>query len=228
MTDLKQQIVHAAKIIVRQGLACDPFGNISARLSTSNDFLINPEGVVFNQLKVTDIVMVNVDAGLINHACKPHPGVVIHREIYRLYPEIKAIVHTHSEAATIFSLLGCTIKPFTQLGASLFMDQGLYSGFSGPVRSNSEGLEIAQALAGKAIVIAKNHGIFAANHNLPAALWDMLIADIAAQTHVAATQLGIAAPPSMREEDYLKSKLEVRTKQYDLMWRSLVNDLAKG
>lgn len=218
---LKQNVVLACKIIVTQKLDSGPFGNISIRIPKTNQFWVNPAGITFDQLTSEDILLSDTDGNIIQGKHAPHPGEFIHREIYRLRPEVNAIVHTHSENTVLISLLGCEIEPYTQLGAALYKDQGIYHGFTGPVRTSDEGAEIANALGNKSIVIAKNHGLFTVGTTIQAALWDMIIADQAAKIHLKAKQIGLNSPEKLSEEYFLKSKIEVRDKQNEFMWKNL-------
>jgi L-ribulose-5-phosphate 4-epimerase len=222
---LKSNIVFACRIIVDQKIDSGPFGNVSIRIPGTKQFYINPAGITFDQLDHNDILRVDVHNNVLEGEHEPHPGEFIHREIYRLREDVEAIVHTHSENTVAISLLGCEIEPFTQLGAAIFGDQGVYQGFSGPVRTLDEGKAIAQALGDKSIVIAKNHGLFAVGSTIQAVLWDMIIADMAAKIHLTARQLGLHHADKLSPEYMHKSKIEVRNKQCEFMWKSYLNKI---
>jgi L-ribulose-5-phosphate 4-epimerase len=223
---LRNDVALACKIIVALKLDSGPFGNISIRIPGTNQFWVNPTGMTFDQITHHDIVKIDTDGNLLEGQLEPHPGAFIHREIYRLRDDVEAIVHTHSENTVAISLLGCHIEPFTQLGAAIFDDQGLYLGFTGPVRTSDEGEEIAKALDQKSIVIAKNHGLFAVGKTIQAALWDMVVADSAAKIHLTAKQLGLHKADAMSAEYLQKSRVEVREKQNEFMWASYVGKMS--
>ena len=164
---------------------------MSIRIPGRDESWQNPVGVNFDQLRVEDVLRVDVEGKVLEGSRKAHPGEFIHRQIYAARPDVGAIVHTHSHSTVMLSLLGCEIEPFTQLGASLNGDQGLYLGFNGTVRDSDEGRAIARALGSKSIVIAKNHGLFAAAPTIKAAFWDMVVADWAARVHLDALKLGL-------------------------------------
>jgi L-ribulose-5-phosphate 4-epimerase len=226
-TALKKEVVTACHIIVKLALDSGPFGNVSQRVPGTNYFWVNPAGLTFDQLTVDNMVCVDEQGHVFEGKHEAHPGTFIHREIYRLRPDVLAIVHTHSANTVTHSLLGCTIEPFTQLGASIYTDQGYYHGFTGPVRTMDEGAAIAAALENKSIVIAKNHGLFTTAKTIQAALWDMVIADMAAGIHINALQLGLRGADILPPEFMLKSRLEVRDKQNAFMWESYVDKLGR-
>lgn len=223
---LKMDVVSACRIITQLKLDSGPFGNISVRVPGTETFWVNPEGVTFDQLKPSDAVRVDIYGRVLEGGLGPHPGTFIHREIYRLRPDVNAIVHTHSENTVLMSLLGCEIEPYTQLGASIYNDQGIYHGFTGPVRTSDEGTAIAEALGGKSIVIARNHGLFAAGATIQSALWDMVIADMSSKIHLSARQMGLQPADRLSDEYMRKSRVEVRQKQCDFMWRSYSNKIS--
>jgi ribulose-5-phosphate 4-epimerase/fuculose-1-phosphate aldolase len=225
---LKQDVVSACHIITKLKLDSGPFGNISIRVPDTDTFWVNPEAITFDQLKPEHIVLVDIDGDVLEGTRNPHPGTFIHREIYRLRPDVSAIVHTHSENSVLISLLDCPIEPYTQLGASIHNDQEIYHGFTGPVRTSDEGADIALALGDKSIVIAKNHGLFTAAKTIQAALWDMVIADTAAKIHLSAKQLRLPSAEKLSDAYMQKSKIEVRQKQCDFMWQSYLHKLTNS
>ena len=94
---LKYWVFLACRIIVDLKLDSGPFGNIGMRIPGTNDFWINPEGITFDQIEPDDILRVNLQGDIVEGQHKQHPGEFIHREIFRLRPDVQAIVHTHSE-----------------------------------------------------------------------------------------------------------------------------------
>ena len=223
---LPQVVLLACKMIVDQKLDSGPFGNISVRISGTDQFWVNPAGITFDQLELKDIVRIDIQGNVLEGKHEAHPGAFIHREIYRLRREVHAIVHTHSENTVAMSLLGCEIEPFTQLGAAIYGDQGIYEGFTGPGRTSDEGAEIAKALGNKSIVIAKNHGLFSVGSTMQSALWDLIISDAASKIHLTAKQLGLQKANKLSEEFMQKSRVEVREKQNEFMWLSFLKNMA--
>lgn len=222
---IANDVILACKILVAQNLDSGPFGNVSIRIPNTNQFWINPNGMTFDQLSVEDLLLVDTEGNILYGKHPLHPGEFIHREMYILRKDVSAIVHTHSENTTLLSLLACEIEPYTQLGASLYGDQGIYEGFTGPVRTSDEGKAIAFSLGNKSMVIAKNHGIFTTGATIQCALWDFVIADTAAKIHLSARQLGLTKAEIISAESLQKSKVEVRHKQNEFMWKSFVKNI---
>jgi ribulose-5-phosphate 4-epimerase/fuculose-1-phosphate aldolase len=221
---LARQLVCAARIIARNGLASGPFGNLSVRIPGTTEYLQNPAGVFFEHLTPADVVRLDLEG---DPRAGGHQGDFIHRQILRRRPDVHAIAHSHCHASVMLCVLGTPIEPFTQVGAALHEDQGVFHGFSGPVRDFEEGDGIARALGGRGLVIAKRHGIFAAATSLPRAVWDLILADWAAREHLHALKLGLRAAEPLRPEDYAKSRSELRDGMYAQIWRNELAHLAR-
>jgi L-ribulose-5-phosphate 4-epimerase len=222
-----RDLVLAARILVRNHLDSGPFGNLSVRIPGTSLYWQNPAGVFFDQLTTDDLVLLDLEGRIHEGRRAAHQGDYIHQQILRHRPDVGAIVHTHSHSTVMLCVLGRQIEPFSQIGASLHGDQGVYDGFSGPVRDFEEGEAIARALGDKSLVIARAHGIFATGATLPAALWDMILADWAAREHLHALQLGLAAAPPLRPQDYEKSRVELRAGMYAAIWDNELRRLHK-
>src|SRR5689334_9166926 len=103
-------IVLTCKMLVKQKLDSGPFGNVSIRNPGTQEFWINPARIIFDHLVPENILKMDMKGNILEGNAQMHPGEFIHREIYRLRPEVNAIVHTHSENTVAISLLGCEIE----------------------------------------------------------------------------------------------------------------------
>lgn len=100
--DLKQQCRQANLDLVTQGLVLFTWGNASLFDRAENVMLIKPSGVDYDQLTADKIVAVRVaDGSLVNPiGLKPSSDTATHLALYRAWPGVHGIVHTHSEYAT--------------------------------------------------------------------------------------------------------------------------------
>ena len=171
---------------------------------------------LFQNLTLSDLVKVDIDGNLLSGKYKPHPGGLIHREIYRLRPDVNAIVHTHAEATVAMSLLGTTIGAYTQLGESFVDDQAV---FIGSVRTQAQAYFMAKTLGQKSLLIAKNHGMFSTGSNIQKALWDFIVADQASRVHLGAHKLDIKDNTEESRENFEKCKNEVRNSKWEDFWK---------
>lgn len=218
---LAREVVKAARVIHRNGLASGPFGNLSLRIPGTTRYLQNPAGVFFEHLRPSDVVLLDLE----DDKTAGHQGDYIHKQILKRRPDVHAIAHSHCHASVMICVLGTLIEPFTQVGAALHGDQGFFKGFSGPVRDFEEGDGIACALGSKSIVIANRHGIFTAGPSMPYAVWDLLLADWAAREHLHALQLGRTHAQPLQARDYEKSRRELRDGMFEQIWANEMRHL---
>ena len=86
------------------------FGNLSAIDETHRFIAIKPSGIPFNELKDEDIPILDLNGNLIEGDKKPSSDTPTHLELYKAFPQIKSIIHTHSQNATAFAQAKIPIK----------------------------------------------------------------------------------------------------------------------
>jgi L-ribulose-5-phosphate 4-epimerase len=99
---LRQQVLRANQEIARRGLAPHTFGNASGidRSGAEPLVVIKPSGVDYASLTPGDLVVANLDGQIVEGALRPSSDLDTHTYLYREFPAIGGIVHTHSEFAT--------------------------------------------------------------------------------------------------------------------------------
>src|SRR5947209_11914095 len=99
---LREQVLRANQEIARRGLAPHTFGNASG-IDRSGDrpmVAIKPSGVDYNTLTPADMVITDLDGKIVEGSLRPSSDLDTHTLLYREFPQIGGIVHTHSEFAT--------------------------------------------------------------------------------------------------------------------------------
>src|SRR3954454_3513751 len=108
--DLKDQAFRANMEIPRRGLAIYTFGNVSALDRERAVFAIKPSGVAYESLSAADMIVVDLDAKLVEGSLRPSSDTKTHAALYRAFQGIGGIVHTHSTYATAWAQ-ACTPIP---------------------------------------------------------------------------------------------------------------------
>src|SRR6185295_15838352 len=108
--DLKEQAWQANMEIPRRGLAIYTFGNVSAFDAARAVFAIKPSGVAYDRLSAADMVVVDLDAKVIEGSLRPSSDTKTHAALYRAFSGIGGICHTHSTYATAWAQ-ACTPIP---------------------------------------------------------------------------------------------------------------------
>lgn len=103
LEQLKQEVFEANLSLVTYNLVTFTWGNVSAFDEESRLLVIKPSGVDYDVMKVSDMVVVDLEGNVVEGDLKPSSDLWTHIELYKAYPQIKAVVHTHSSYATTFA-----------------------------------------------------------------------------------------------------------------------------
>jgi L-ribulose-5-phosphate 4-epimerase len=107
LDELKRQVCEANLRIVREGLVLLTWGNVSAVDRDADVLVIKPSGVAYGAMTADAMVPVSLaDGRTLEGELRPSSDTPTHRELYRAFPAIKAVVHTHSLYATAWAQAG--------------------------------------------------------------------------------------------------------------------------
>jgi L-ribulose-5-phosphate 4-epimerase len=125
LADLRQQVLHANQEIARRGLAPHTWGNASGidRTGAEPLVVIKPSGVDYATMTPGDLVVTNLDGKVVEGSLRPSSDLDTHTCLYRAFPQIGGIVHTHSEFATSWAQAGQPIPCFGTTHADYFHGQ---------------------------------------------------------------------------------------------------------
>jgi L-ribulose-5-phosphate 4-epimerase len=133
----------------------DHSGHVSARRDPGS-FYINSGASVRTILTEADIVAIDLDGTLVEGSAKPPLELYIHAEIYRVRPDVHAVIHTHPRWSTALTMTGKAYRPVYAQGVLLgdipVMDSPL------SVNTRAMGERLAATLAGAQAVLLKSHG----------------------------------------------------------------------
>ena len=117
LESLRQQVLLANQEISRRGLAPHTFGNASGidRSGSKPLVVIKPSGVDYAKLTAGDLVVTDLDGNIVEGLLRPSSDLDTHTLLYREFPQIGGIVHTHSEFATSWAQAG---RPIPCLGTT--------------------------------------------------------------------------------------------------------------
>ena len=106
---LKKDVCRANLELVRHGLVIFTWGNVSGIDRESGLVVIMPSGVSYDNMKPSDMVVVDLDGRVMEGKLKPSSDTPTHLVLYRAFPEIGGVVHTHSTYATAWAQAGLDI-----------------------------------------------------------------------------------------------------------------------
>jgi L-ribulose-5-phosphate 4-epimerase len=117
---LREEVLEANLELVRKGLVLYTFGNASGIDRNEGLVVIKPSGVDYDDLRPEHMVVVDINGKIVEGDLKPSSDLDTHTLLYREFPSIGAVVHTHSEFATSFAQAGMAIPAFGTTHADYF------------------------------------------------------------------------------------------------------------
>jgi L-ribulose-5-phosphate 4-epimerase len=120
LQQLREEVLEANLELVRRGLVLYTFGNASGVDRGQGLVVIKPSGVDYDQLKPEHMVVTDLNGKVQGGSLRPSSDLDTHTLLYREFPEIGAVVHTHSEFATSFAQAGLAIPAFGTTHADYF------------------------------------------------------------------------------------------------------------
>ena len=120
LEELKKQVYEANMELPKRGLITYTWGNVSGIDRETGYFVIKPSGVDYNKLTAEDMVVMDLEGNKIEGRYKPSSDTATHLELYKKYPEIGGVVHTHSPEAVAWAQAGRDIPLYGTTHADYF------------------------------------------------------------------------------------------------------------
>lgn len=117
---LKEEVYKANMDLVKHGLVIFTWGNVSGIDREKGLVVIKPSGVDYDVMKPEDMVVVDLQGNVVEGQLKPSSDTPTHLALYRAWPEIGGVVHTHSTFATAWSQAGLDIPNIGTTHADYF------------------------------------------------------------------------------------------------------------
>jgi len=179
------------------------YTHFSARVPGTHDFLINPYGMMFDEITASNLVKIDLEGKIkddplgigVNEA-----GFIIHSCMHAARPEINCVIHTHTRATVAVSAMKCGLLPISQ-HAMMMHQQVTYHDYEGVALYEQEKERMAANLGktSKAMIL-RNHGVLALGETVREAFEMMYYLDCACQIQVDALAGGLHNVQLMSQE----------------------------
>lgn len=120
LEQLKQEVCAANLALVKHGLVVLTWGNVSAISEDRRYVVIKPSGVDYAQMRPEQMVVTDLDGSIVEGDLRPSSDLATHLELYRRFPAINSVVHTHSTHATALSQAGQDLPCYGTTHADTF------------------------------------------------------------------------------------------------------------
>lgn len=208
LEQLKHLVLDANLELPRRGLITYTWGNVSARDGETGLVVIKPSGLDYNKMRAEDMVVVDLENKTVEGNLRPSSDVLTHLALYKRYPAIGGIVHTHSARATAWAQAGRSIPFYGTTQADYFR---------GPIpcaRSLTEqeikeayelntGLVIIETLDSLGLdpiempaMLCKNHGVFTWGRDAADAVHNAVVLEEVAKMALWTEQLNPGVQPA--------------------------------
>ena len=215
---LKEVVFQANMRLLRYGLVTLTWGNVSGIDRSGSCIVIKPSGVDYESMTATDMAVVDMQGNVIEGSLRPSSDTATHLELYKAFPGIGGIVHTHSTYATMFAQACREIPCLGTTHADHFRGAVPVTRFltADEVRSGYEqetGTVIIERMRGMnpadvPAVLVAGHAPFAWGKDAEDAVNNSLILERVAQMALGSFQLraDLAAIPSHIQEKHYQRK----------------------
>ena len=122
LEELKEKVFRANLDLVKHGLVIFTWGNVSAIDRATGLVVIKPSGVSYETMRAEDMVVVDLDGKVVEGDLRPSSDTPTHLVLYKAFPEIGGVVHTHSTYATAWAQAGLDIPNIGTTHADYFHD----------------------------------------------------------------------------------------------------------
>ncbi len=120
LEELKKEVFKANLLLVKYGLVLFTWGNVSGFDPKSGLFVIKPSGIAYDEMKASDMVVVDMDGRVAEGDLNPSSDTPTHLEIYKNFAGVCGITHTHSKWATMWAQAGRGIPALGTTHADYF------------------------------------------------------------------------------------------------------------
>ena len=199
---LKKRLAKVHRIITAGGVWPLTKGHVSCRVPGTDHVLIlghiHSEGRNLGNTDVDDIVTVDIEGNFIEGRIEAVDERYAHTEVYKVRPDVHAVVHAHPPIATAFGIAGVNILPVGNRGG-IFAPHVPILGFDKQIDTPERGRMVAEALGKGCAVVLKNHGVVVTSDTIENVCITVFALEETAELHWRAAQLGKVEPISNAE-----------------------------
>lgn len=220
-TELRHDLAAAYRLVALFGWDDLVATHISVRLPGQNAFLINPFGMLFDEIRPADLVKVDMNGAIL----EPTPwavnaaGFVIHSAIHAAREDAHCVMHLHTVDGVAVSVLEEGLLPLNQTSMLLAHDIAFHD-FEGIATNLDERERLARDIGDKTLMLLRNHGTLAVGGSIAEAFTSMYFLETACSIQVRA--LGMGRPLHPVPQQVVDSVAAFRPNQGETLARDMV------
>lgn len=195
---LAEKLALACNILAMGGHSDLTLGHVSARKPGEAYLHMKPAGLGLEEVTAEDIIVIDFEGNKLAGEGRTHSEYPLHTEVYKIYPQINCVIHTHPFFATVLGSTRQSIKPVSHEGV-LFADLPIFEETTELIRTPAQGQAVARYLDGHRALLLRNHGVVVVGTSLEEATVYALLLEKAAKVQVMASLLGSFSYSSAEE-----------------------------
>lgn len=208
------------------------FSHISARVPGTHHYLINPYGLMFEEITASSLVKIDLDG----HKIEPSPyeinpaGFTIHSAVHAAREDIACVFHTHSLNGVAVSAQPDGLLPISQQALFVLSSLG-YHDYEGVAVNPDEKPRLVRDIADRSVLMLRNHGLLTVGRTVADAFVAMYFAEAACTIQVRAQAGGAlkAIPQPILDGIIAQTKVSTRDTGMDkLVWPGLLRRLDRA
>lgn len=170
LEDLRENFVWFSRKAYDMGYVCATGGNLSVLTPQGNGILIKTTSVSFRDLTKRDVILAGLDGSVKEGTGRPSKEIHAHLAIYKIRPDVRAVIHMHSPAATAFAVAARPV-PLVTVQSELYLKEVPIVKYAAPGSR-----ELAEFVAATfkdpkiTVALLEKHGTIAVGNSIPNAL----------------------------------------------------------
>jgi ribulose-5-phosphate 4-epimerase/fuculose-1-phosphate aldolase len=228
---LIEDLVYANRILYQQQVL-DGFGHVSVRSDKNPDHFLMAHSMAPGLVTAKDIMEWDREGEAVDpHGRNGYTERYIHAAIYRVRPDVKAIVHSHSPDVIPYSITGVTLRPtfhnpaFLRLGAPIFDSQKEFGDTDMLIRDNKIGDALAKVLGNAGVALIRGHGFVAVGPSAQVVVYRAIYTQVNARVQSEAMKLGTPRFLSAGEAEKAQAVTEGTSGRPWELWKAQVGKI---
>lgn len=199
----RQKLAAAYRIVHHLGWTESIYGHLTLRVPGTDNFLINPWGLRYDEVTASNLVEIDIDGNKVGSGSHPvnKAGFVIHSAVHAGRDDLHCVFHTHTTAGMAVAAQQDGLLPISIM-ATGFYGRVAYHDYEGPSLDLGERERLVASLGERKVLILRNHGLLTAAPSVEEAFVLMFRLQRACEIQVAAQAGGaLIIPPTGVLED---------------------------
>jgi ribulose-5-phosphate 4-epimerase/fuculose-1-phosphate aldolase len=192
--ELRKELAACYRLIAHFGWDDLLSTHVSARLAGATEFLLNPRGLLFEEITASSLVKIDFDGRVVGATPSEvnRAGFVIHSAVHMVRPDVRCVIHLHTLDGMAVSAFEGGLLPLTQQAIGIGPDLALHE-YEGIAFDLDERTSLQRDLGSKHLMLLRNHGTLAAGPSVGAAFYLMYLLERSCTAQVRARAMATSS-----------------------------------